>query len=103
MANTSVRIPGLGRVAFPASMTASELREAAENLHQRAAAIRLGRLLDSFDPATASEATKQDIYNAIIAYRKTAKHLPEEQRSVLDRKIAAYSNGQVRPKPARKK
>jgi len=100
MENTSVRIPGLGRVSFPASMTADELQDAAEDLHKRAAGIRLGRLLDDFDPATASEKTKADIYNAIIAYRQTAKRLPEEEKVAIDRRIAEYSNSQVKPKPA---
>ena len=103
MANTIVRIPGLGRVTFPSSMTANALRDAAERLHQRTAAIRLGRLLDKFDSATASEATKEAIYQAIIAYRKTAKHLPEEERAALARRIAEYSNRQVKQNLATKK
>jgi len=77
--------------------------EPAEHLHQRAAAIRLGRLLDEFDSATASEVTREEIYQAIIAHRKTAKHLPEEERAALDRQIAEYSNNQVKHKPASKK
>jgi hypothetical protein len=64
---------------------------------------RLSQILDGVDPATASEKTKADIYTAIISYRRTAKHLPEEERTALDRRIAEYSNSQVKPKPARRK
>jgi hypothetical protein len=97
-----VRIPGIGNISFPGSMSMEEIRDAAEDLHKRGAAIHLGRLLDDFDPATASEATKEQIYQAIIGHRKTAKHLPEEERVALDRRIAEYSNSQVKRKPGRK-
>jgi len=59
-------------------------------------------LLDDFDPATASEATEEQIYQAIISNRKTAKHLLEEARVVLDRRIAEYSNSQNQEKARQK-
>jgi len=55
------------------------MREASENLHQRAAAIRLGLALDNVDPSSASDATKASLCQAIIAYRQSAKHLPAEK------------------------
>jgi hypothetical protein len=60
-------------------------------------------LQDEFDSATANEVTWEEIYRAIIAYRKTAKHLPEEERDALDRQIAEYSNNQVKQTPPEKK
>lgn len=68
------------------------MRDASEDLHQRAAAIRLGLALDNVDPSRASDATKEHLYQAIIAYRKSAKHIPTEERQSLERRIAKYSN-----------
>ena len=85
-----VHIPGLGKVSFPASMSIEEVREAAENLHKRGAAIRLGLALDHFD---GSKSAQNDIYQRIIQFRKSAKNLPEEERVRLEKRIAAYSNG----------
>jgi hypothetical protein len=83
-------------------MSPEEIRDAAEDLHKRGAAIHLGRLLDDFDPATASEATEEQIYQAIISNRKTANHLLEEARVALDRRIAEYSNSQNQEKARQK-
>lgn len=64
---------------------------------------RLSQILDGVDPNTASEQEKDEIFQSIIAYRQIARSLPEEQRAVLDRKIAAFNNTQVKQKPARKR
>jgi len=72
------------------------MREASENLHQRAAAIRLGLALDNVDPSSASDATKASLCQAIIAYRQSAKHLPAEKRQSLERRIAEYSNSRAK-------
>jgi hypothetical protein len=45
------------------------------------------------------EGTKEKIYQGIISYRKITRQLPEETRAALDRKIAAYSNSQVKRSP----
>jgi hypothetical protein len=84
-----VRIPELGKVVFPSSMTTDEVREAAQRLHQRAPAIRLGLALDHFD---GSKSVQNDIYQRIIQFRKSAKTSPEEERSRLEKRIADYSN-----------
>jgi hypothetical protein len=55
-------------------------------------------MLESAEPAD-----NQEIYQAIIGYRKLARKLSPETRATLDRKIAAYSNSQVKPKPAKRK
>jgi hypothetical protein len=60
-------------------------------------------MLGSVDPKTASEKEKNTIFQNIIGYRKIARSLPDETRSVLDRKIAAFNNSQVKTKPAKKK
>jgi hypothetical protein len=68
-----------------------------------ATAERLSQMLGSVDPKTASEKEKNTIFQNIIGYRKIARSLPDETRSVLDRKIAAFNNSQVKTKPAKKK
>lgn len=62
----------------------------------QAAADRLSKILESADSAD-----NQEIYQAIISYRKLARKLPPETRATLDRKIATYSNSQVKPKPTK--
>lgn len=63
----------------------------------------LSELLGSVDPNNVSETEKQKLFQHIIQYRKIARSLPDESRSVLDRKIASFSNSQVKPKAAKKK
>jgi hypothetical protein len=60
-----------------------------EHLHQRAPAIRLSLVLDHFD---GYKSAQNDIYQRIIQFRKSAKTLPEEERSRLEKRIADYSN-----------
>ncbi len=90
-----VRIPGLGKISFPASMSIEEVRAAAENLHQRAQAIRLGLALDNFD---GSKSAQDKVYQRIIQFRKSSKTLPEEERARLEKRIAAYSNALAKNK-----
>lgn len=61
------------------------------------AAEELSRMLDEAD-AVPDDRANDKIYQGIIAYRKIARQLPEETRSALDRKIAAYSNARVSKK-----
>jgi hypothetical protein len=69
----------------------------------QATADRLSQLLAQVDPKTASEEEKDEIFQQIIGYRKIARSLPDETRAVLDRKMAAFNNSQVKQKPAKKK
>lgn len=63
----------------------------------------LSEMLSRVDPKTVSEQEKDEIFNEIVKFRKIARQLPEEQRAILDKKIAAYNNSQVKTKPAKKK
>jgi hypothetical protein len=67
------------------------------------AAEELSQMLGKADATERDEGTNEKIYQGIISYRKIARQLPEETRAALDRKIAAYSNSQVKPKPAKRK
>jgi len=115
-------------VAFPASMSLQAVEAACKRIHNEqkpapvsksrpkslkagsilgantagATAVRLSQILDGVDPKTAGEKEKDEIFQQIIGYRKIARSLPEEQRAVLDRKIAAFSNSQVK-RPAKKR
>jgi len=73
-------------------LTTDEVREASENLHQRAATIRLGLALDHFD---GSKSAQDGVCQRIIEFRKNAKTLPEEERTRLEKRIADYSNALV--------
>jgi hypothetical protein len=66
------------------------------------AAEELSQMLGKAGDTEQDEGTKEKIYQGIISYRKIARQLPEETRAALDRKIAAYSNSQVKPKPAKR-
>ena len=68
----------------------------------QAVAGRLAKMLDSVSAKKPDDATSQQIFQQIISYRKLARQLPDETRANLDRKIAAYSNGKVKPKPAKR-
>jgi predicted transcriptional regulator len=83
-------------------MNLEEVRDASENLHRQTPAIHLGRLLDNVDAKTASEEEKNAVFQAAIKYRKIARQLPEETRSVIDHKVAKFTNGSFK-KPAKKK
>jgi hypothetical protein len=117
-------------VAFPENTPLSEMRRIAKAVHERgkqlaaskaeptarrstkkfasalgagdneaqAVADRLSKTLESADSAD-----NQEIYQAIISYRKLARKLPPETRATLDRKIATYSNSQVKAKTTKRK
>jgi hypothetical protein len=83
--------------AFPAPRTQSKRLSTVPNDDALAVANRLSEMLE-VDPKTASDEDKEKIFQQIISYRSIARSLPDETRSVLDRKIAAFSNSQIKPK-----
>jgi len=53
----------------------------------------LGGVFDSvLDNYDGSSAAQNDIYQRIIQFRKDAKGMPEDERTRLEKRIAAYSN-----------
>ncbi len=57
---------------------------------------------DALDRYDGSMTAQNDIYQRILQFRKSAKSLAEDERTRLEKRIADYSNSQVK-KPAKKK